>query len=275
MSVRWRSRPEISRRWSGGDHRCDLRTGLHGRRWAARLASAEAAATKALSLAPGHATAHLLLGVIQIFTDRGAEGIAECERALALDRNLADAHAWIGHGKYVTGNAAETEAHINEALRLSPRDTFAFRWMRILGLPSSSSKRKRKRPRGCGVALRRTAINRLRISCSVPSLRSWAGPARRRPPRRQDSRSIPASPSTASVRAIQRQSALPCRACAPLRWPADGRGAGAIGLQAFLWIRLMSRAAQAIERRCLQAEDLQGKICCSDQVLLKLTPTGH
>ena len=101
---------------------------------AARLASAEAAATKALSLAPGHATAHLLLGVIQIFTNRGAEGIAECERALALDRNLADAHAWIGHGKYVTGNAAETEAHINEALRLSPRDTFAFRWMWILGL---------------------------------------------------------------------------------------------------------------------------------------------
>jgi TolB-like protein/class 3 adenylate cyclase len=101
---------------------------------AARLASAEAAATKALSLAPGHAIAHLLLGIIQIFTNRGAEGIAECERALALDRNLADAHAWIGHGKYTIGNAAATEAHILEALRLSPRDTFTFRWMWIFGL---------------------------------------------------------------------------------------------------------------------------------------------
>lgn len=101
---------------------------------AARLASAEAAATKALSLAPNHATAHVLLGVVEIFTNRGSQGIAECERALALDRNLADAHAWIGIGKYSIGRAEETEAHIHEALRLSPRDIHAFRWMWILGL---------------------------------------------------------------------------------------------------------------------------------------------
>ncbi|MDB5518044.1 MAG: adenylate cyclase [Tardiphaga sp.] len=101
---------------------------------AARLASAEAAATKALSLAPNHATAHVLLGVVKIFTNRGSQGIAECERALALDRNLADAHAWIGIGKYSIGRAEETEAHIHEALRLSPRDIHAFRWMWILGL---------------------------------------------------------------------------------------------------------------------------------------------
>ena len=100
----------------------------------ARLVSAEAAATKALSLAPNHAMAHLLLGVIQIFTRRASQGIAECERASALDRNLADAHAWIGLGKYYSGRAAETETHVREALRLSPRDIFAFRWMWILGL---------------------------------------------------------------------------------------------------------------------------------------------
>jgi TolB-like protein/class 3 adenylate cyclase len=101
---------------------------------ASRHASAEAAATKALSLAPNHATAHVVLGVVKIFTNRGSQGIAECERGLALDRNLADAHAWIGIGKYSIGRAAETEAHIHEALRLSPRDIHAFRWMWILGL---------------------------------------------------------------------------------------------------------------------------------------------
>jgi TolB-like protein/class 3 adenylate cyclase len=58
-----------------------------------RLAAAEVALNKALSLAPQHAMAHLMLGIIQILTNRAAQGIAECERALALDRNLAHAHA--------------------------------------------------------------------------------------------------------------------------------------------------------------------------------------
>ena len=46
--------------------------------------------------APNHAVAHMLLGAVQIFTKRAAQGIAECEHALALDRNLASAHALIG-----------------------------------------------------------------------------------------------------------------------------------------------------------------------------------
>jgi cytochrome c-type biogenesis protein CcmH/NrfG len=58
---------------------------------AAQLAAAEVTLTKALSMAPLHARAHMFLGVIQMFTYRGAQGIAECERALALDRKLADA----------------------------------------------------------------------------------------------------------------------------------------------------------------------------------------
>ena len=32
----------------------------------------------------------LALGCVQIYTNRAAQGIAECERALALDRNLAE-----------------------------------------------------------------------------------------------------------------------------------------------------------------------------------------
>ncbi|KRQ94198.1 adenylate cyclase [Bradyrhizobium jicamae] len=100
---------------------------------AARLAAAEAALIKALSLAPQHARAHWLLGNIKMFTNRAAQGIAECEQALALDRNLANAHAYIGRAKYLLGRGEETEAHVQEALRLSPRDTEAFVWMIFAG----------------------------------------------------------------------------------------------------------------------------------------------
>jgi tetratricopeptide (TPR) repeat protein len=97
----------------------------------ARLAAAEAALTKVLSLAPEHPFAHYVLGGVHIQTNRVAQGIAECERALALDRNLAIAHAYIGVGKCYLGRAEETESHVNEALRLSPRDTLAHIWMHI------------------------------------------------------------------------------------------------------------------------------------------------
>ena len=62
----------------------------------ARFAVAKTASTKALSLAPEFALAHLALGYVNVLTNRADEGIAECEQALALDRNLADAHASIG-----------------------------------------------------------------------------------------------------------------------------------------------------------------------------------
>ena len=97
------------------------------------LAVAEAKLTKALSSVPDHARAHLYLGYVDILTKRAAEGIAECEHALALDRNLAEAHSFIGLGKFFVGRAEETEAHIAEALRLSPRDTLAYRWMADCG----------------------------------------------------------------------------------------------------------------------------------------------
>jgi len=99
-----------------------------------RLAAAEATLNKALSLSPQHALAHLMLGVIQILTNRATQGIAECERALALDRNLAHAHAWIGLAKMFIGRATETETHVQEALRLSPRDTRSYIWLLIAGL---------------------------------------------------------------------------------------------------------------------------------------------
>jgi tetratricopeptide (TPR) repeat protein len=86
-----------------------------------RLASAEANATKALSLAPGHAFAHLVLGSFYNAVNRSHEAIAEFEHALILDRNLVYAHAHIG--------TEEAENHYGEALRLSPRDVSAHHWM--------------------------------------------------------------------------------------------------------------------------------------------------
>ena len=98
------------------------------------LAAAETTLTRALSLAPNHASAHVILGRVLMFTKRAAQGIAECELALALDRNLAEAHASIGLAKFLLGSGAETEAHINEAIHLSPRDISAHRWFVIVGL---------------------------------------------------------------------------------------------------------------------------------------------
>jgi tetratricopeptide (TPR) repeat protein len=71
---------------------------------AARCSAAEANAIKALSLAPNHAVAHLVLGFAHIYTNRAAQGIAECEQALALNPNLADAHACIGFAQVAFGS---------------------------------------------------------------------------------------------------------------------------------------------------------------------------
>ena len=60
---------------------------------AARLASAEAALNKALSLAPNHPWAHTWMGLVYLHTNRGLQSIAEADRALALDQNLAHARA--------------------------------------------------------------------------------------------------------------------------------------------------------------------------------------
>jgi TolB-like protein/Flp pilus assembly protein TadD len=99
-----------------------------------QLTTAEAAVKKALSLAPNHPMAHNVLGLLQLFTDRAAQGIATCERALALDRNLAWAHGNIGFGKICLGRGGETEAHIEQAFRLSPRDTYVYVWTLFVGL---------------------------------------------------------------------------------------------------------------------------------------------
>jgi TolB-like protein/class 3 adenylate cyclase/Flp pilus assembly protein TadD len=95
---------------------------------AARISSAEAALIKVLSLAPGFAFAHALMGVMQMINNRAGESVSAFERALALDRNLAVAHSFIGFSKLLVGRVEETEPHVLEALRLSPRDRYVFLW---------------------------------------------------------------------------------------------------------------------------------------------------
>jgi len=98
-----------------------------------RLIAAESALTKALSLAPGNAGAHLIMGIVYVYTNRQLSGIAQCERALALNPNLAGAHGNIAVAKMYLGRAEEAEAHIRETLRLSPQDTFEYLWLMVLG----------------------------------------------------------------------------------------------------------------------------------------------
>ena len=105
----------------------------------ARLAAAEAFATRALSLAPDHPRGRMCLGVAYMWSNRAEQGIAQCERALALDRNLAAAHGYIGLAKYFVDRADETEGHVEEAFRLSPRDTFAYFWRAVAGIARSLS----------------------------------------------------------------------------------------------------------------------------------------
>jgi TolB-like protein len=85
---------------------------------AARLASAEKTLTKVLALEPGFARAHMMLGLVQMTTNRPLLSIAALERALTLDRNLATTHAALGQAKSFIDRAEETEAHVQEALRL-------------------------------------------------------------------------------------------------------------------------------------------------------------
>ncbi len=101
---------------------------------ASRYVAAEAAAKRALAIAPDHAAAHFALGAVYTATNRPMQAIAECEQALALNRNFAAAHFMIGMAKVMwLGRGIETEGHIREALRLSPRDTDAYEWMFLAG----------------------------------------------------------------------------------------------------------------------------------------------
>ena len=101
----------------------------------ARLASAEATLTKAISVAPNDPWAHAWLGLVYCHTKRAEQAIAEAERALSLDRNLAHAYAgMLSLSKFSAGRAEECEAHAREGIRLSPRDSNIYLWAYMVGI---------------------------------------------------------------------------------------------------------------------------------------------
>ncbi|HXW49218.1 MAG TPA: adenylate/guanylate cyclase domain-containing protein, partial [Xanthobacteraceae bacterium] len=108
--------------------------GLHSGDRAARLSTAEANATKALSMAPDHALAHLCMGLVLNSTNRALRGLAELERALQLNPSEASVHGHIGYAKICLGRAEETEAHVREIFRFSPRNSFTYLWMSYIGI---------------------------------------------------------------------------------------------------------------------------------------------
>jgi len=96
--------------------------------------AAEAAATKALALAPDNADGHLTYGTV-LFAMRAPErALREFEFAVSLEANLATAHAYLGLMKVFLGRAGETRSHVTEAMRLSPRDPLLFLWHFFIGV---------------------------------------------------------------------------------------------------------------------------------------------
>jgi len=194
---------------------------------ASHLAAAESLAIKALSIAPEKAPGHVCLGVVRIYTNRVAQGIAELERALAIDRNLAEAHGYIGIAKCFLGRAEDTEGHVHNALRLSPRDTFAYLF--LSGCRESLSRQGRRsclaiapRDRDQPAFPPRAFLPRDRLGGAWPARRGARGSGGRafyrchlhHPP-------VPR-------RCAQRQPGLSRRAAAHLRTDARGWGPGRI-----------------------------------------------
>jgi len=101
---------------------------------AGQIRAAEAAATKALTLAPDSADAHVTYGTV-LFAMRAPErALREFEFAVSLEGNLATAHGYLGLAKFFLGRAQDTRAHVAEAMRLSPRDPLLFHWHFFVGV---------------------------------------------------------------------------------------------------------------------------------------------
>jgi TolB-like protein/Tfp pilus assembly protein PilF len=101
---------------------------------AGQIGAAEAAAAKALALAPGNAEAHVACGRVLLARRAPERALREFQLAIGLDGNLAVAHAYLGHIELFLGRAAETEGHVREAMRLSPRDPLLFLWHYFIGV---------------------------------------------------------------------------------------------------------------------------------------------
>ena len=147
-TARSTSIPTMSTRWSDRAGGLIVGANFFVTEPTAAFAAAEAKLAKAL---PRSRTmrAHICTWDLDdIFTNRAAKGIAECERALAARpksrRGPRMDRAWQDFRR----RAEETEAHVLEALRISPRDTSPTSGCIIAGIAKISLAVTRKRSRG-------------------------------------------------------------------------------------------------------------------------------
>jgi tetratricopeptide (TPR) repeat protein len=88
------------------------------------LAAAEASLSRALSLAPDSARAHLWLSHVKNHSNRSEQGLAEAELALALGGNIAQVLVAKANAKLFSGFAEGAVECRLQVLRLSPRDPY-------------------------------------------------------------------------------------------------------------------------------------------------------
>jgi len=100
---------------------------------AEQIRIADACVSKALTLAPDSADAHISRARVLQLSGAPERALRECELATSLDRNHAEAHALTGLMKIFLGRFEETEAHALQAMRLSPRDPELGRWYFHIG----------------------------------------------------------------------------------------------------------------------------------------------
>jgi tetratricopeptide (TPR) repeat protein len=74
----------------------------------------------ALSLAPGHADAHCVQGMLYSAAGQLEDAAGAFEQALAMDQELAIAHGFAGYNAALLGRAHETLPAIDRAMRLDP-----------------------------------------------------------------------------------------------------------------------------------------------------------
>ena len=88
----------------------------------------------ALSLAPGHAIAHCIQGMLRSAAGQLAEADVAFERALAADQRLGIAHAFAGYNAVFRGHAEETMPAVERAMRLDQTDRRCSAWFFFSGL---------------------------------------------------------------------------------------------------------------------------------------------
>ena len=82
----------------------------------------------ALSLAPGHADAHCVQGMLYSAAGQLEDAARAFKQALAMDQGLGIAHGFAGYNAAFLGRADETLPAVERAMRLDPADRLHSIW---------------------------------------------------------------------------------------------------------------------------------------------------